>query len=43
LQLEEGAYRIEVVAPGFSTLQFDVRISPGHKITYRGDLSRSRP
>jgi len=43
LTLEEGSYRIEVVAPGFAPLQFDVRIYPGRKITYRGDLPRSRP
>jgi hypothetical protein len=42
LELEEGAYRIEIVAPGFATLNFDVRIYPGRKVTYRGDLGRSR-
>ena len=43
LELEEGAYHIEIVAPGFAPLQFDVRIMPGRKITYRGDLPHSRP
>jgi hypothetical protein len=43
LELEEGAYRIEIVAPGFATLEFDVRIYAGRKITYRGDLGRQRP
>ena len=43
LTLEEGAYRIEVRAPGYAPLQFDVRIQPGRKITYRGDLLHSRP
>jgi hypothetical protein len=42
LALEEGSYHVEIVAPGFSTLQFDVRIMPGRKITYRGDLSHER-
>jgi len=43
LELEEGTYRIEIVAPGFATLDFNIRISPGRKVTYRGDLSRQRP
>jgi hypothetical protein len=43
LRLEEGAYRIEVVAPGFETLAFDVRIQPGRTIRYRGDLLPGRP
>jgi hypothetical protein len=43
LELEEGAYRIEIVAPGLAPLNFDVRISPGRKVTYRGDLRRERP
>jgi hypothetical protein len=43
LELEEGAYRIEIVAPGLAPLNFDVRIYPGRKVTYRGDLRRGRP
>jgi hypothetical protein len=42
LRLEEGPHKIEIVAPGFETLVFDIRIQPGRKITYRGDL-RPRP
>jgi PEGA domain len=42
LRLEEGPYRIEIVAPGYETLEFDIRIQPGRKITYRGEL-RPRP
>jgi hypothetical protein len=42
LRLEEGPYRIEIVAPGLEPLEFDVRIQPGRKINYRGDLYRSR-
>jgi hypothetical protein len=38
LTLEEGANHIEIMAPGFETLSFDVRILPGQKITYRGVL-----
>ena len=43
LTLEEGSYRIEIVAPGFAPLNVDVRIYPGRKVTYRGDLLRGRP
>ena len=42
LRLESGTYHIEIVAPGYETLEFDVRIIPGQKINYRGDL-RPRP
>lgn len=38
LRLEEGPYRIEIVAPGYEPLEFEVRIQPGRKITYRGEL-----
>jgi hypothetical protein len=38
LTLEDGPYRIEIVAPGYAPLAFDVRIIPGRKITYRGEL-----
>lgn len=43
LTLEEGGYRIEIVAPGFEPLVFDVRVFPGRTVTYRGDLLRRRP
>jgi hypothetical protein len=43
LRLEEGPYTIEIVAPGYQTLVFDVRIQPGRKITYRGDMFPLRP
>lgn len=43
LKLESGAYRLEIIAPGYDTLGFDVRINPGQKIRYRGDLIRLRP
>jgi hypothetical protein len=42
LRLEEGPHKIEIVAPGHETLEFDVRIELGRKITYRGEL-RPRP
>lgn len=40
LKLESGTYRIEIMAPGYETLVFDVQISPGQKIRYRGELVR---
>jgi PEGA domain-containing protein len=43
LRLEAGEYHVEVVLPGFETLAFDVRIFPGEKTTYRGDLLPERP
>jgi hypothetical protein len=43
LRLEEGPYRIEIVAPGYEPIDFDVRIQPGRKITYRGDLRPGLP
>jgi hypothetical protein len=43
LRLEEGPYSIEIVAPGYEPIIFNVRIQPGRKITYRGDLRPLRP
>ncbi len=40
LKLEAGPYHIEIVAPGYDTLEVDLRVSPGQKITYRGDMRR---
>lgn len=40
LKLESGTHRIEIVAPGYETLTFDVRITPGQKIRYQGELRR---
>jgi hypothetical protein len=38
LSLEEGEYHIEIVAAGYETIAFDVRIQPGRSINYRGDM-----
>jgi hypothetical protein len=38
LKLEAGAHHIQIVAQGHSPLDFDVRIEPNRKITYRGTL-----
>jgi hypothetical protein len=43
LKLESGAHHIQIVAQGFAPLDFDVRINPGQKITYRGTLQPFRP
>jgi PEGA domain len=43
LKLESGAYSIRIAAPGYEDLMFDVRITPGQKINYRGELRRLRP
>ena len=40
LKLEEGEYQIEIVLPEFEPLAFNVRIFPGQKTTYEGDLIR---
>jgi len=43
LKLEEGEYQVEIVSPGFEPLAFNVRIFPGEKTTYEGDLIRELP
>ena len=43
MQLESGPHHIQVVAPGYVPLDFDVRIAPARKIIYRGDLIPARP
>lgn len=40
LRVEAGPHRIEVRAPGFESLTFDVRIEPGRTTTYHGELKR---
>jgi len=43
MRLESGPHHIQVAAPGYVPLDFDVRIDPTRKITYRGDLIPGRP
>jgi hypothetical protein len=43
LKLEAGAHHIQIVAQGYSPLDFDVRLEPNRKITYRGTLPPFRP
>ena len=38
LRLEEGPYTIEIRAPGYESRSVNIRIQPGRKMTYEGDL-----
>jgi hypothetical protein len=40
LSIEPGEHRVEVRAPGYETLTFEIRIEPGHTTTYRGELQK---
>ena len=40
LHLDSGTHRIEVRAPGFEPLEFEVRITPEHTTTYTGELKK---
>jgi len=42
LQLDAGPHRIEIRAPEYQTLTFDVRILPYETVTYRGALEAIR-
>ena len=39
--LEAGTHRIEIQAPGFESVAFDVLVQPGRTITFRADMRRS--
>jgi hypothetical protein len=43
LRLEGGEYQVEIVLPGYEPLDFDVRITPGEKVVYKGDLLPEQP
>jgi hypothetical protein len=38
LTLKAGGHRIEIRAPGYQTLSFEVMIAPSETVTYNGDL-----
>ena len=40
--LEAGPHRIEIRAPGYDTLMFDVKTEANRTITYRGNLQPAR-
>jgi hypothetical protein len=41
LALPAGLHVIEILAPSFEPLSFEVNVSPGRTTTYRGNLSRA--
>ena len=43
LDLEAGPHRIDICAPGFAPLTFEVRIDSSRTITYGGDLRFAQP
>jgi hypothetical protein len=38
LRVDPGPHRIEIEAPGYQGLAFDVNVQPGQTVRYRGDL-----
>jgi hypothetical protein len=40
LGIESGGHRIEIRAEGYEPLQFEVLITPGETVTYKGELKR---
>ena len=40
LHIDSGPHRIEVRAPGYEPLTFDVRITPDHSTTYQGEMKK---
>jgi hypothetical protein len=42
LSVDAGSHRIELRAPGFAPVQFEVMVVPGETITYKGDMRRAQ-
>ena len=40
LNIEAGPHRVEIRAPGYETLSFEVRLVPDHTTTYTGELKK---
>jgi hypothetical protein len=40
LGLEGGGHQVEIRADGYESLQFEVLITPGESVTYKGELKR---
>jgi hypothetical protein len=43
LQLETGAYKVEIRKPGWETLAFDVRVTPDRTTTYKAEMIPQKP
>jgi PEGA domain len=43
LALEPGPHRLEIVAPGYESLVFEVNVRPYQTVQYRGDMRRIVP
>ena len=43
LELESGGYNVEIRKPGWETLTFDVRVTPGRTTRYKSELIPIRP
>jgi hypothetical protein len=43
IDLEVGPHHIEIRAPGFETIAFDVNVEPGRTITYRASMRPHEP
>jgi hypothetical protein len=42
LGIDAGGHRIEIKAPGHETISFEVLITPGETVTYKGELPRNQ-
>jgi hypothetical protein len=42
LGIDAGAHRVEIRADGYDPLQFEVLITPGETVTYKGELKRTQ-
>jgi hypothetical protein len=42
LGLEGGGHQVEIRADGYEPLQFEVLITPGESVTYKGELKRTQ-
>ncbi len=38
MELAAGPHHVEIQAPGYRSIAFDVRIEPNDTVTYRGEL-----
>jgi hypothetical protein len=40
LPIDAGAHRVEIRAPGYETVQFEVMVIAGETVTYKGEMKR---